>query len=371
MLHYLNLLMMQKTLLLHCLLIVFNVAYAQQDSIPDEQIDYSQFSDMGTPEGSKRYCTSKVLGLSPNKLITIAYDLQGPHELKNIDPHTMVIANNSMNIKSSGGLRLVANVPILSNTKWLINLGGTYWRNGYNSSFKNTKIPSHYVLQNLADRGLTTIGLNATIFKPLNERHFLLIFTSADANGDYNLSDKHLGDYLLKPKITAVGFFGWKRNDRSMLAVGLSRTYRPGAKGIIPLILFNHTFENRKWGIESLFPARLAFRRSFNPRNLLMFGYELEGNSYSMINRTSGTNFNPAYNNLELRRSEIRPRISYEKAITDFIWVTAQVGYRINYSFNIDEGDILRLIGSDKPYYMENTLSNAMYFQVGINLVSP
>lgn len=373
---------MQKIILAFWVFTLYTAAYAQQDSIQEEQIDYSQFSDMGTPEGSKRYCTSKVLGLSPNKLITVAYDFQGAHELVNTDytdPNNMINAdpnafnkaNNSMNIQSSGGLRLAVNIPVLSNTKWLINLGGTYWRNGYRSSFTNNTIPANYVLQNLTDRGLTTIGLNATIFKPLNERHFLLAFTSADANGDYNLNDSYLGDYLLKPKITAVGFFGWKRNDRSMLAVGLSHTYRPGAKGLIPLILFNHTFENRKWGIEALFPARLAFRRSFNPRNLLMLGYELEGNSYSMINRTSGTNFNSAYNNLELRRSEIRPRISYEKAITDFIWVTAQIGYRINYNFNIDQGDIFRIIGSDKPYYMENTLSNTLYFQVGINLVSP
>jgi hypothetical protein len=158
-----------------------------------------------------------------------------------------------------------------------------------------------------------------------------------------------------------------------MIGVGLSRTYRPGALGLIPLVLFNHTFENRKWGVESLFPARLAFRRSFNPRNLLLLGYELEGNSYSIINSTPpfAPFFNPAYNDLELRRSEIRARIGFEKAITDFMWVTAQFGYRINYNFNIDQGDIFRLIGSDKPYYMENTLTNAIYFQVGINLVSP
>ena len=83
-----------------------------------------------------------------------------------------------------------------------------------------------------------------------------------------------------------------------------------------------------------------------------------------MLNRTSGANYNAAYNDLELRRSEIRPRITFEKAITDFIWVSAQVGYRLNYNFNIDQGDILRLIGSDKPYYMENTLSNPIYFQI-------
>ncbi|MCU0442282.1 MAG: DUF6268 family outer membrane beta-barrel protein [Bacteroidia bacterium] len=369
---------MKKQILLLCTILLAGIAFAQQDSTQEEQIDFSQFADMGTPEGSKRYCTSKVLGLSPNKLITVAYDFQGPHQLTNIDPFGVpnnlprtpesYVREGKADIQSSGGLRLVANVPIISNTKWLINVGGTYWRNGYQM---NSFTTNNYVVSNLQQRGLTTIGLNTTIFKPLNERHFILAFASADANGDYNLSDSKIGEYLVAPKITAAAFWGWKRNDRSMLAVGFSHTYRPGAQGVIPLILFNHTFENRKWGIEALFPARAAVRRTINTRNLVLFGYELEGNSYSMINRTTGASFNPAYNNLELRRSEIRPRISYEKAITDFIWVTAQVGYRINYNFNIDQGDIFRLIGSDKPYYMENTLTNAFYFQIGINLVSP
>lgn len=361
---------MKKNVLLFTLVAFGLVANAQQDSIPEEQIDFSQFSDMGMAGGNKRYCTSKVLGLSPNKLITVAYDYQSAHSFSNTDPFAtgQYIKDGKAAINSSGGLRLAANVPILSNTKWLINLGGTYWRNGYNMS---TSTPNNYVTQNLEERGLTTMGLNTTIFKPLNEKNFILCFASADANGDYNLKDEKIGEYLLKPKITAAAFYGWKRNDYSMFAIGFSHSYRPGAKGYIPLILFNHTFQNRKWGIEAAFPARFAVRRTFNPRTLLFFGYELEGNSYTMLNRTNGANFNSAYNDLELRRSEIRPRINFEKAITNFIWITAQVGYRMNFNFDIDQGDILRMIGSDKPHYIENKLSNPIYFQIGINLVSP
>jgi hypothetical protein len=361
---------MKKIILFTSIIYCFHEVKAQKDSIQEEQIDFSQFADMGMADGAKRYCTSKVLGLSPNKLITVAYDYQGAHDFTNTDLYatgTYIIDGNAK-INSSGGLRLVANVPVLSNTKWLINLGGTYWRNGYSME---SHTGANYVTQNLKERGLTTMGLNTTIFKPLNEKNFILFFGSADANGDYNLSDDKIGEYLLNPTITAAGFYGWKRNDYSMFAIGFSHSYKPGAKGYLPLILFNHTFQNRKWGIEAVFPSRFAVRRTFNPRTLLFFGYELEGNSYTMLNRTSGANYNAAYNDLELRRSEIRPRITFEKAITDFIWVSAQVGYRLNYNFNIDQGDILRLIGSDKPYHMVNTLSNPIYFQIGINLVSP
>lgn len=345
-----------------CLLL--SPGFAQQDtSAKEEEIDFSQFANMDVPDGSKRYCTSKVLGLSPNKLISIGYDYQFGHQLSNTDPYASNTKGSS-DIQSSGGVRLVANMPLLSNTKWLINMGVNYWRNGYNMSNIGN---ANYVVNQLNEKGLSTMGLNATVFKPLNEKHFILAFASADMNGASNLLNADVADYLPTTKVTAAALFGWKPSDRSMIAFGLSRTYRLGAQGIIPLILFNHTFENKKWGVESLFPARLAFRRSFNPRNLMLFGYELEGNSYAMINRSS----NPAYNNLELRRSEIRPRITYERAITDFIWISAQLGYRINYNFNIDKGDSFRVLGDNTPYYIENTLTNAMYVQISLNLVSP
>jgi hypothetical protein len=54
-----------------------------------------------------------------------------------------------------------------------------------------------------------------------------------------------------------------------------------------------------------------------------------------------------------------------------FVWLSVQAGYRINYSFDVDEGDKFRFIGSNSPYYMYNQLTNPLYFQVSLNLVSP
>lgn len=358
---------MKKMFLTSCAWCLLAVASAQTDSIPpDEPIDFSQFANASVDNSVKRYCTSKVLGLSPNKLISIGYDWQGKQDLMNEMNYAGFVLKDNMEIKSASGMRFTANVPVISNTKWLVSVGANYWRVDYNTGGAP---PLGYFNNQLKTNGLTTVGLNATLFKPLNEKNFILSFISADANGTFKLNNSQLGEYLTAPKYTVAAFYGWKRNDRSMIAFGASRTYRPGAQGYIPLILFNHTFENKKWGIESLFPARLAVRRTINTRNLLFFGYELEGNSYSIINTTS-PRFTP-FDNLELRRSEIRPRITYERSLYQFIWLSVQLGYRINYNFNVDQGDDLRLLGSDAAYYMNNTLSNTPYFQVGINLVSP
>lgn len=357
-----------KHILLIALLFSFSIANAQKDSLVEEEIDFSLYENATPAANIKTYCTSKVLGLSPNKLISIGYDYQMAHNMESHDDYATGgdIKHGTADLSGSGGLRLAANFPIISNTKLLVNLGVSYLQNEY---FTNSSTSNNYVVRNLTNNGLSSTGFNTTVFKPLNDKHFILAFGSADANGNYNFGSSNLMDQLVKPKITIAALYGIKRNDRSMVAFGASRTYRPGALGYIPLILFNHTFVNRKWGIEALFPARLAVRRSFNARNLLLVGYELEGNSYSILN-TNGQTASP-YNDLELRRSEIRARVTYEKLLTGFVWLTVQAGYRINYNFNIDKGDNVRLLGNKDAYYIENHLTNPLYFNVGIHLVSP
>lgn len=353
----------------YMLLLVLPISLkAQQDSTKEEEIDFSQYENLEPATETKRFCTSKVLGLSPNKLISIGYDYQLAHQLESHDNNATGgnAKHGEADMSGAGGLRLAANFPVISNTKLLINVGVTYLQNQY---FTRSYTSNNYVVNNLVNQGLSSTGINTTVFKPLNEKRFILAFGSADANGNYGFSSDNLMDHLAKPKITLAALYGIKRNDRSMIAFGISRTYRPGALGYIPLILFNHTFVNRKWGIEALFPARVAVRRTFNARNLLLAGYELEGNSYGILN-TSGGTVSP-YNDLELKRSEIRARISYEKLITGFIWLTVQAGYRINYNFNIDKGDELRLLGNKDPYFIENHLTNPLYFNIGIHLVSP
>ncbi|MFN4083035.1 MAG: DUF6268 family outer membrane beta-barrel protein [Bacteroidia bacterium] len=336
-----------------------NLSIAQIDSTDEEEIDFSLYANAELAGGVKRYCTSKVYDISPNKLISIGFDYQGKHTLQNYGLDT------SMNtIAGMGGLRLGFNVPVISKTNVLWSVGGSYWRMNYN--FKQP-FDSNYFSSALYERGLTTLGLNTTIFKPFNEKYFLLAFISADANGDFKLGDEKLADYLFAPKITLAALYGKKRKDRSMLAFGLTRTYRAGNQTVFPLILYNHTFENRKWGIECLFPSRFNLRRNFNPRNLLFVGYEMEGNSYSIINRTGDSRLN----NFELRRSEIRPRVTFEKSLYGFVWLSVQTGYRINFRYDIDNGDIFRWLGDPTPYKQTNQLTNPLYFNISLNLVSP
>jgi hypothetical protein len=100
---------------------------------------------------------------------------------------------------------------------------------------------------------------------------------------------------------------------------------------------------------------------------LLKFGYELEGNTYYL-----GKIGN---DEVYLRRGELKPRFTYERQLSGFIWLSAQAGLRYNYrndafrNQNVT-GERESALGSEPSLY-KNTLTNPLYFNLSLNLVSP
>lgn len=355
------------------------LAYAQQrDSLLIEEeeeetpVDYTK---LVATETVKAFCSARVIGLSPQKLISIGYDFQLPYTLNAaFDPYTATPpANNATKLPAdvafNRGLRVNVNYPVISRNNILLSIGANYSEHlfqlsrptdaagtqGVNSDFLNT----------LSQDGLRSVSLNATLFKPLDLKHFLLFQVSGALNGDYFQGLEHT-------RWGASAIFGWKPNDRLMWGIGVSRSYLAGALNYFPVVFYNHTFNNTKWGIEAVLPARLNLRHKLNDKNILFFGYELEGNTYRLSRMSSNaTAITGRTANYELRRAELRVRLTYERAITKLLWFSIQGGYRANWVFNVDDGDFFRSIFSNQQFLMENQLGNPLYFQISINYVSP
>lgn len=363
--------------LLACILFIaspWNAAFSQEE---EEDEDFSQYDSFEIDESTKRYCTPKVVGLSPAKLITLGYDFAFPHDMTGGDIGSSIVSATEK-VSNYHGMRLGLNLPVLSNNKWLINVGGTFYEARYN--FDNNSL-SHPLHQSLADGGIRTAQINTTIFKPLNQKNFLLGFYAAEYSGNYNLNNFQNASFI---KHTWVGLFGFKPHDRLQYGFGATQSYRAGEVNFFPVVMYNFTSENRKWGIEALVPARAHYRYKLGQRSLLLAGFELEGTSFHLANRNGYFPQNPGFapgtepgespydpNNLELRRSEIRLHAKYEHGINSFIWISAQVGYAMNYRFDVDNGEFFRGFFKDTPYVMENNVAGAPYIQFSINLVSP
>ena len=360
--------------------------FAQTDGTADDDIDWSLYEDLGfEDESMKRYCSAKIEGLSPAKLISLGYDFQGPYTITAgqlndangnrivySDPSTTVPypADQEMSVNATSGIRAGFNLPVVSKTNLVWQLGANYW----NTNYAYAETPSDLdnpLHQTLAEHGLRTSGINTTVFKPLDETQFILFQGSADLSGTYG-TNLMPAQYL---KYSAALLWGKRPTEKKQWAVGLARTYRVGELNYIPVFLYNSTSANNKWGSEVLFPARAHVRRTLNPRNMLFLGYELQGQSFRMYENLPG--FDIREEDLEIRRGEVRIRSVYECSLKDFIWMSVQAGYRLNYRYDVDRlvdgAEIYRAFGilRDDPYAQMNGLTNPFYINVSINLVSP
>lgn len=344
-----------------CVLLALRPAIAQTED-EFEDFDPSMFEEAGTT--LKAFCTNKVNGQSPTQLVSVAYDFQGPATLTS--PAKGSFAEEEIQFDYAHGFRIVSNIPVLSKNNILINWGLNVSNINYVSSESSY---NHPLNNNLASRPLNWINTSVSVFKPLNEKRFLLIRGGIWINGDYNFTN--LPD-LSKTRFGAAFIYGFKPNDRFIWGPGVVRTYLGGALNYLPVVYFYKTFKNEKWGVEAIAPAFAYLRYRFNSRNLMLLGYTVEGATFHMSNFNSTPNaiqINPN-DNIELRRSELRAGLTYSRGLNDFIWVSVQGGYRINWSYNLDEGDFFRGF-DDSDYFMENELSNTPFFQVSLSLVSP
>ncbi len=328
----------------------------------EEEFDMSDFEEASD---AKVYVNNKILGLSPTKLINISFDYMGQNTWRteagansqtSFNPTESIFSRNS-------GLRIETNYPVISNNKLIVNAYLNYWESIYTADATQPRI-ARWFNQN----GLTTTALGAFVFKPLNEKNFLLFQLEGALNGNYNLFGNLSPDFS-KVKYSAAAMYGWKPNDYTNIAIGITRTYRGGRLLHVPVVMFNKTF-NENWGIEMLLPARAAVRRNLSTKSFLMLGYELEGQSYHLQDDGAfappfGLGLNERNDDWELRKSEIRARLSWDKSITDFIWFNVQAGVAINYRMAID------LDAGASEAWLVNDLGIPFYFRFGIQLVSP
>jgi hypothetical protein len=316
-----------------------------------EVFDYSKFGDA---EGVKRYCTQKVLNQTPQRIISLGYEYQGEFHMPGIPVSAMLPALQDFHVSNVQSTRLQVNVPIVSNTKLIWQLGANYW----NSRFALEKPGTNLFSNSLNNTSMLSAGVNTTIFKPLNEKNFLIFQASLDGNGIFQRISDFNNNALT---ISGSVLYGWKKSEKNMIGVGVARTYRAGRPMYLPVLFWNKTF-NDHWGMELLLPARGHLRYNISTSNILQFGFELEGNQYWMdlVNSPNKT----AY----IQRSELKPRIMWDKKLSGFVWLNMQAGLRYNWRF-----DVMNQYNAkeDNQRYFSSNLGNPFYFSISLNLVSP
>ncbi len=328
--------------------------FALSATYAQEEFDFGDF-EAADDTKIKSFCNNKVINLSPTKLVSLSYDFVGGFDLEET---TDGAQSPNEAFQFNHGLRLDANFPVVSKSNIIVNMAVRYWESRYPTDAARSTTLANV----LTNTPLRTSAIGFTVFKPLNEKHFLIFQGEAALNGNYNFDA--ISPEFSRLKYSAAALFGWKTNDYTNIAIGATRTYRGGRVLHIPVLLYNKTF-NEQWGTEMLLPAYGFMRYNFSTKSLLKFGYELEGQSYFLQPQNGTEAFFAGASDVELRKSEIRPRISWDVALSDFIWLNFQAGMRVNYRFAVDaqanSTEALSTFGIGVPYYLS----------FGINLSSP
>jgi hypothetical protein len=343
-----------------------------------EEENWDLYDDLALVDDTKvkRFAKPTIVGMSPTRFLSLSYDRQLPY-IMNLSAARFPASGNSGwgvdeeapvsstgDVTYTGGIRFNSNIPVISKASLVWQTGLNYMRTCYSISAPagQTKLP---VFANaLNERGLNNLSWANTVFVPVSEQNFLIFQGSLDLSGDY--------DWSLQPLQTVrwslAAIYGKRVSETKRWGLGLARTYRVGNLNYVPVILYDVTSPNRKWGTEILFPARAHGRYNFSKNSLLLFGYELEGQSYRMDALSKGTN------SYEIRRGELRPRLELQKQLSGPFWLNIQGGYRIDYSFDVDElpegREFFRGFFGEQPFGMRNTLHDALYLNIGISFVT-
>jgi hypothetical protein len=332
-------------------LLMFSSVFALAQEDTTEVIDYSKFGDA---EGVKRFCNQKVINQLPQRIVSLGYEYQGGFNMPGVRISEASQATQDFSVNQVSALKAQVNIPVVSNTKIIWQLGANYWASRFNIDNPG----NNAFAQNLDSKALTTTGINTTIFKPLNEKNFLIVQASADMNGVFQSFSDISSDAIT---VSGAVIYGWKTSDKNMIGAGISRTYRAGRILHVPILFWNKSF-NDHWGMELLLPARGHVKYNISASNILQLGFELEGNQFLMNlpNSPNGKVF--------IQRGELKPRVAWDKKLSGFLWMSAQAGFRHNYRFDVMNQYDAR--EASQRYFTSN-LGNTFYFNLSLNFVSP
>jgi hypothetical protein len=297
-----------------------------------------------------------VIGMGKSKGVIIRYErlpkfgMYSEGQQSGVeDARTSVMRSNRFEIK--------AYAPLVNNPHFKLVLGGGYYLEEFN--FRKPEMEQYPLYQRLEDKNLRSLDGQLIMLRPINQKNYLIFRVKGELNGDYGKHDISLTRYL---RTSMEAIYGWKKSPYLSYGIGVQLGYAFGRQTIYPALLYNRTFNDR-WGVESIFPANVMFRRNFSEKSLLYMGYKIEGATYNINIATPPFD---QYETVELRKSELKARVRWDREIYDFLWFALEGGYRYNHRFNVYDGRQR----TANPL-IENHIKDAAFFNVELFLVPP
>lgn len=301
------------------------------------------------------YASPGVRGMGRSRGIVIGYERLPQFDMES-ESDNPEIGNGRARVLRHNKFFVRALAPVMNKPNNKLILGIDHKLEEFN--FENVTPASYSLYRNLANKNLTSLGLQLAFLHSFDDVRFMLVRVKGELNGDYNRKNINISDYL---KTTMDLAYGWKRTPDFAWGVGLQLGYTFGRRRIYPGIMYNRTFNDR-WGVESIFPANLRVRYNVSEKTLLYTGYRIEGASYNLFADEPPLS---QFNDIELRRTDIKGLLRLEQEIYDFLWFAVEGGFRQYYRHRAFD-----VVGS-RDELITNSLAGAGYIAVELYAVPP
>ena len=351
-------------LLLSFLLLAAPLAQAQDSRVYPPAAPSSRDTAFNAADlrDAKIFANPSVLGMGPSKGVIVRYERM-PNFNVSSTAQVDGIKSFAGEIDKNARLSIKGYIPAWNRPHLKVIIGLAYER----EEFKFNGPSQRYELyENIENKGLKSTSAQVVVLRPVNAVHWYLVRGKAELSGDYNSNELSSSDYL---RFSTEAIYGWKRSPRFSWGLGVQYGYTFGRLSLYPALLYNRTFNDR-WGVEALFPARVTFRYNASPNSLFYAGYSVDGFNYIVklrhnLIRTNQPNKTPL-STLELRETEVKFRLRWERELLSFLWLGVEGGYRYNYAF-----DAFDRTNADREKIIDSKFNGAPYLSLELFLTPP
>ncbi len=321
-------------------------------------------ADSAAPAEPRAFANPSVLGMGPSKGLIVRYE-RVPRFQVTSTAQVEGVKDYRADATKNARLSIKGYIPAWNRPHLKVILGFSYEREEF--QFDSPATGTGYQLyDNIEDKGLKVLATQVAIIRPIDEVHWYLVRLKGELAGDYNSDDLRTRNYL---RGSAEAVYGWKRSPRFSWGLGFQYGYTFGRLSLYPALLYNRTFSD-KWGVEALFPARVTARRNISDRSILYGGYSVDGLNYIVHLREQLVRDNQPdkqpLKTLELRETEVKFRLRWERELLSFLWLGAEGGYRYNYAF-----DAFDRTNADREKIIDSKLAGAPYASLELFLTPP
>ena len=343
-------------------------AQAQTPTPPVDPAAAPTAADSASGKTDKqRFANPSVLGMGPSKGVIVRYERLPRF---NVASTAQVVGYKDYagEVDKNARLSIKGYIPAWNHPHLKVIVGLSYER----EEFKFVGPATGYELySNIENKGLKSTAVQVVVLRPVDDVHWYLARVKGELAGDYNSDELSTTDYS---RFSAEAIYGWKRSPNFSWGLGFQYGYTFGRLSLYPALLYNRTF-NPRWGVEALFPARITLRYNASPNSIFYTGYSVEGYNYILKLRNSLERLNPdgtpvpgklRLSTLELRETEVKFRLRWERELLSFLWLGAETGYRYNYAF-----DAFDRTNNDREKIIDSKFNGAPYASLELFLTPP